>query len=311
MKKISDLLDQPIASRYFSIYEKGEKRYPLHQFLIFHGPAGVGKSSVARLFIKKFLCDKQSGCDECPACERVNHNSHPDFLAFPEEKILIGDEKKPLPYTIRWLKKSNLIYHSYYTGYRFIFFPNGNLIQNEAESALLKILEEPPKNTIFLMILHQREKMRSTILSRAFQIPFFTLSDESITQISQINDPQHLQLLGGTLEWVGLLRSSFYSECKEKITLATQHLQDLLELEIWLEKKLMTLGKKEYSDYNVLNFFTLILLQSFDDHSAKEKLLSTIFHCRRNLQLLSHLEKRGLTPYILGQLFASLRFYLY
>ncbi len=348
MKKLSDLQDQPIASHYFALFsgEKGRQR-PLHHFMIFYGPRGVGKMTAAHLFIQSFFCEKKTGCGNCAGCGLVLRGNHPDLIIFPEKHTMIGETNNPEAYTIRWLKKKNLQYHSYYSGIRFILFPNGMLLQNEAEGALLKILEEPPPNTYFLMVLHQRQTIRNTILSRAFQVPFFALRDETLRSFTNLTDEKDIELLGGNLFWTRLVQSEFSSVARKKITSAWHHLQDMLELENWLGKELEIFGKNkhalnsapentdlglqkssdeqasaastsatEYSAIDLLDFFTMLLLQSCkyelpklspNFHKKSQHIFKSVFSSREHLHRLGRKDSGVLIPYINGQLFARLR----
>ncbi|MCS6984256.1 MAG: hypothetical protein NZM25_03885 [Leptospiraceae bacterium] len=91
---------------------------------------------------------------------------HPDLYFFPTGRVYIGNPDAPEPYTVRHLQRTFLLYPPYWSELRFVFIPEANLIQEEAESALLKSLEEPPRGTHFVLSCEEEDQLRETIISR-------------------------------------------------------------------------------------------------------------------------------------------------
>lgn len=69
------------------------------------------------------------------------------------------------------------------SGYRFILISEAHLMNDEAQNALLKNLEEPPENVIFILTTSIISKLKSTIISRCWKINFDPLGDEEIVFI--------------------------------------------------------------------------------------------------------------------------------
>ena len=128
--------------------------------------------------IKKILCvDKQKNfmfCDLCSSCKSFNGHTNPDFLEiFPDEdlkskvigiKTLRGDSKKNRG-VINIMSETALISDA-----KLIKINDAELLNLEAQGHLLKILEEPPKNSYIFLLSSKPSKLKKTILSRLNRI---------------------------------------------------------------------------------------------------------------------------------------------
>ena len=126
-------------------------------------------------FIKKILCTsnkkKSIFCDECKSCKSFNGNSNPDFLEIlPDDKDKIGigslrgdtDKNRGI---INVLNETSLISNA-----KVIKINCAEKLNEEAQNYLLKILEEPPKNSHIIMLSSRPFKLKKTILSRLIRI---------------------------------------------------------------------------------------------------------------------------------------------
>ena len=125
-------------------------------------------------FIKKILCTskgKSIFCDDCKSCKSFNGNSNPDYLQiFPDDKDKIGigslrgdsDKNRGI---INVLNETSLISNA-----KVIKINCAEKLNEEAQNYLLKILEEPPKNSHIIMLSSRPFKLKKTILSRLIRI---------------------------------------------------------------------------------------------------------------------------------------------
>ena len=126
-------------------------------------------------FIKKILCtsnpEKFSFCDECKSCNSFNVNSNPDYLEIsPDDKDKIGigslrgdfDKNRGI---INVLNETSLISNA-----KVIKINCAEKLNDEAQNYLLKILEEPPKNSHIIMLSSRPYRLKKTILSRLIRI---------------------------------------------------------------------------------------------------------------------------------------------
>ncbi|MDH5716719.1 MAG: hypothetical protein OEZ22_03660 [Spirochaetia bacterium] len=134
----------------------------------------------------------------------IHENEHPDFYFFKDDTIKIGDPKKPQQGTIRHLLNHILPYSPRRSKKRYVYFQNAGLINDEAESALLKSLEEPPKHTYFFLSASDKDFLKETIVSRSAVLPIETIIDpqkvqsdawEKFWYLSGLKDDINYQLL--------------------------------------------------------------------------------------------------------------------
>ena len=131
---------------------------------IFSGPSGVGKFMTARAFAAAMLCP-EGGCGECNVCRRVVEEKHPDVL-------VVRPAGKNIPVeTIRALRL-DAFRKPAESDRKVYIIKNADRMWDEGASTLLKVLEEPPGNTVFVLISANPEGMLPTIRSRCQQINF-------------------------------------------------------------------------------------------------------------------------------------------
>ncbi len=131
---------------------------------LFTGPNGSGKVEAARALAASLNCSL-SGCGNCSCCERIWRSSYPDVIEiYPEGDYLTIEQTREV---------KEIAFLSPYEGKMrvFIFFDVQKLTP-EASNSLLKILEEPPPKSIFILIGRKKEDVLPTIFSRANWIKF-------------------------------------------------------------------------------------------------------------------------------------------
>jgi DNA polymerase-3 subunit delta' len=185
--------------------------------LMLTGPEGSGNLLAAFAFIQYVFCtqkQEKDSCGVCPSCIKTSKLGHPDLhLVFPIAKskeiktsndlllefrecflenpyITIHDwfnninaeNKQPLIPTEEAssiLKK--LAYTSYEGGYKVMLIWQPETMNADSANKLLKILEEPPEQTLFVLVCNHPDKLLTTILSRVQQLVFLKLDTEDIT----------------------------------------------------------------------------------------------------------------------------------
>lgn len=143
---------------------------------IFSGPKGIGKASTAKEYIKYILKANDI------LAERIDELSFLDLLYITkQDKTEIGIE------SIR--SAGEFFKHTPAEGkYKFVIIDSADDLNRNAANALLKILEEPTKNTYLFLISHSPYSLLSTIRSRARIIKFKPLDSKSLKLISPANN---------------------------------------------------------------------------------------------------------------------------
>ncbi|WP_036056793.1 DNA polymerase III subunit delta' [Leptospira noguchii] len=304
--QLDELLGQEVALTFLKRYTSKPEMIP--PLLIFHGPDGTGKESASERFIKNVLCFEGTSCGVCASCKSFMHNSHPDYIRFPEESgkiIPIGSEDNPEEFSIRWLIRSRLNYRPHLSIFRFIVFPDASLIGNEAETALLKSLEEAPSFSRFIFIVNNLDKLKETIISRAICIPFQYLNQKDLRKINTSLGLSTLPLQGGSL---------ISSECpKEVLDLVQEKIKDrletgldLLKLESWIlsYKDEHPEWKENFSYKEFLELVSLVLVYEYTrvDYESNLSKLEAIFQFKTEL----HKKIIGIDSIALSRLFFKL-----
>lgn len=166
--------------------------------LLLAGPPGLGKRAFAEALAARLLCERARGtdeaCGECASCRLLATDNHPDLLVVRPEALDDddGDDEAPADEGEGGKAKSKLIriaqvravidrlgVGSHQGGHRVVLVYPAEAMLAESANSLLKVLEEPPPNTLFLLVSDHPRNLLPTIRSRARLLPF---SQPSIEQ---------------------------------------------------------------------------------------------------------------------------------
>lgn len=193
-----------IEQNLIDLYNSG--RMP-HAF-VFSGPQGIGKSTLAYRFARFLLkhgikdTNQSSMFGDAPAVtnmdvkaddpvfRRLASGGHPDFFSaerkFDEAKgiykdALDVDEIRKIAPFLRMTSSEG--------GWRVVIVDDADTMSRSAQNAILKILEEPPKNSVLILIAHRAGALLPTIRSRVRFINFAPLSDNTLKEMLQKSNP--------------------------------------------------------------------------------------------------------------------------
>ncbi len=162
---------------------------------MFLGKSGIGKSLVARELACGLNCSppRIPACGQCPSCGKIQSGNHPDVMEVePEGAVLkIG--------TIRELC-SRLRYRPYEGASKVVIIHDADKMNVQAQNALLKTLEEPPPDTVMVLLVSNLSRMLPTIISRSQLVRFKPLSEPLIERLvtgSHGYSPEEARLLAG------------------------------------------------------------------------------------------------------------------
>lgn len=138
-----------------------------HAYL-FAGPEGVGKETTALAFVRALLCPRPvrgDACGTCRECRQVEGRNHPDlYFVQPSGASIRIDQ-------IRALQR-RVSYKSYQGGRKVFLIRQAETMTAEAANCLLMTLEEPPEDTVFILLSSRPQALLPTVLSRCQQYFF-------------------------------------------------------------------------------------------------------------------------------------------
>lgn len=181
--------------------------------LLFHGKPGSGNLALALAFGTFLNCEsplENDSCGSCASCVKMDKMVHPDVnFIFPTaggKKVLSETFltewrsfaiENPYAEISDWLEKinikqgnipveearqliQNLSLKSYEGGYKLVYIWLPEYLNSATANAILKILEEPPAQTIFMLVCHQSQQLLTTIISRTQRFPVSKFTAKAI-----------------------------------------------------------------------------------------------------------------------------------
>ncbi|MGN2341082.1 DNA polymerase III subunit gamma/tau [Streptococcus dysgalactiae] len=158
-----------------------------HAYL-FSGPRGTGKTSAAKIFAKAMNCPNQVNgepCNQCDICRDITNGSLEDVIEIDAASNNGVDE-------IRDIRDKSTYAPSRAT-YKVYIIDEVHMLSTGAFNALLKTLEEPTENVVFILATTELHKIPATILSRVQRFEFKAIKQKAIREhLASILDKEGL-----------------------------------------------------------------------------------------------------------------------
>ncbi len=145
---------------------------------IFAGPRGTGKTTVARILAKRLNClnpQNEEPCNACEQCIAIDKGSHMDVIEMDAASNRGIDDFRAI--------RDNVSYLPVQGAYKVYIIDEVHMLTSEAFNAILKTLEEPPPNCLFILATTNPEKIPSTIISRCQVIPYRNIGNPEIQRL--------------------------------------------------------------------------------------------------------------------------------
>ena len=152
-------------------------RHSFPHALLITGEAGIGKRTLSDIIAKALVCECENApCGKCEACRKASARTHPDI-------IRISNADKPIPVDeVRALKLDALLRPND-ADKKVYIIDHAEAMSHLSQDALLKILEEPPHFTTFILLCYNLSDLLPTIVSRSAHITLAPLSDTDMLRI--------------------------------------------------------------------------------------------------------------------------------
>ncbi len=258
----SDVFGQETA---ITILKNSIKLNRINHAYLLTGIRGIGKTTLARIFAKAINCDHltkdYNPCNKCDSCIAINESNSLDVVEIDAASNNGVEE-------IRNLKeKANYILNS---RYKIFIIDEIHMLSKSAFNAFLKLLEEPPKNVIFILLTTEINKIPDTILSRTLTIQLETPSNDIIKKtIEDVLKKEEIKFDNQIISEISILSEGSIRDALSILEKLVTNLQNqTLEYEQFI--KIMNLPDA--------NFIETIILDE-----DKEKLVEFIFENNHNI----------------------------
>ncbi len=237
-----------------------------HAYL-FSGPRGVGKTTTARIFAKALNCENgptELPCGVCSRCIRINQGQSMDVLEIDGASNRGIDEIREL--------RSKIGFAPTEGRYKIYIIDEVHMLTNEAFNALLKTLEEPPGQVLFIFATTAPYKVPNTILSRCQSFYFRRISiEEMVEKLKRIVEEEKLNIDSSSLKMVA-----------ESATGSMRDAESILD-------QVITYGENEVTPEKVREILGLI------PHKTFRQLLEAIINhnTESGLKLVNDLVREG------------------
>ena len=172
-QNFSQLVGQEVVAK--TLKQAVEQEKISHAYL-FSGPRGTGKTSVAKIFAKAMNCPNQVGgepCNNCYICQAVTDGSLEDVIEMDAASNNGVDEIREI--------RDKSTYAPSLARYKVYIIDEVHMLSTGAFNALLKTLEEPTQNVVFILATTELHKIPATILSRVQRFEFKSIRTQDIT----------------------------------------------------------------------------------------------------------------------------------
>lgn len=197
--------------------------------IIIEGDEGTGRHTLALYLAKASLCKGDNKpCDVCRDCMLTIGHNHPDITFFaPEEK------KKSLSVDQVRKIKTDAFVKSHRGGKKVFIIDKADALSDNSQNALLKTIEEPPQDILFILICESSARLLSTVISRCTVFSLFPPEEkeslEYIRSHTKKSDEEIIKALGITHNNIGKALSILSKRKSENGHLAEKFLDGVLE----------------------------------------------------------------------------------
>lgn len=168
-----------------------------HAYL-FTGPRGTGKTSTARIFAKSLNCEKGptiNPCNECENCKNITNSIPIDVIEIDAASNRSVNDADEIIQKVALAPVSSR--------YKIYIIDEVHMLTTQAFNALLKTLEEPPKNVIFILATTEAHKVLDTIKSRCQRFDFKRITTDDIAKhLRFISDNEKINITDEALLYI-------------------------------------------------------------------------------------------------------------
>lgn len=177
----------------------------------------------ADAFLQRLFCVDGNACGHCSACAKYKAQNHADILRVEADgKSIKVDAVRDIP--------AFVYQKSYEGGYKAVLIPDAEQMTEQAQNALLKVLEEPPRDTVFVLGARNAKNLLPTILSRCIIVRTRAAVENAEKQLMEtfglptLKARVLLKAAGGDYHLAARYAADGYFEIREDMVLALSRL---------------------------------------------------------------------------------------
>ena len=224
-----------------------------HAYII-SGDAGSGKKALAYAFADTLECEAggTEPCGNCQSCLQISTGNYPDIITVTHEKpnlISVDEVREQLVNTVD--------VKPYKGKYKIYVIPDAELLNVQAQNAILKTIEEPPSYAVFLLLTENAETLLPTINSRCVMLKLRNIKDTLIKKylMENLEIPDYKADMctafaqGNMGRAIMLANSDHFNEIREEAVQLLKHISEMELNEIVAAVKNISVYKLEITDY--------------------------------------------------------------
>ena len=224
-----------------------------HAYII-NGPDKSGKMMLAEAFAMALQCEKhgKEACMECHSCRQALGHNQPDIIYVNHDKpntISVDD--------IRTQVNNDIDVKPYSSSHKIYIIDEAEKMNQQAQNALLKTIEEPPAYAVFLLLTENAEMLLPTINSRCVMLKLRNIKDTLIRKylMENLEIPDYRADMctafaqGNVGRAIMLANSEHFNEIREEAVQLLKHIHDMELSEIVAAVKNISVYKLEITDY--------------------------------------------------------------
>ena len=224
-----------------------------HAYII-NGPDKSGKMMLAEAFAMALQCEKhgKEACMECHSCRQALGHNQPDIIYVNHDKpntISVDD--------IRTQVNNDIDVKPYSSSHKIYIIDEAEKMNQQAQNALLKTIEEPPAYAVFLLLTENAEMLLPTINSRCVMLKLRNIKDTLIRKylMENLEIPDYKADMctafaqGNVGRAIMLANSEHFNEIREEAVQLLKHIHDMELSEIVAAVKNISVYKLEITDY--------------------------------------------------------------
>lgn len=226
---------------------------------ILNGERGMGKKTVARAFSMTLMCEShgESPCMKCHACKQIMTDNNPDvrWVTHDKPNVISVDE-------VRRQINTDVQIKPYSSNYKIYIVDDADKMNQAAQNALLKTIEEPPSYVVILLLTVNKDMLLSTILSRCVSMELRPLGKQQVERylvekagIVDYKAREVSDFAGGNIgKAIRLASSDDFMELKESVVRVAKNIGKMTTGDINGAIKEISLYKENIEEYLDLLF---------------------------------------------------------